>query len=146
MRALIALAWTMLCAVGVTAAVPRAQVLWAQGDFRSAFAEAFEPALQGDREAQFLLGEAYRLGRSVDANPALAHIYGYESPEALIAFLRDISRQLYVDANRRDEFVQIMKTRGSVTGFESQVYRKTGEVIWISENARAVIGEATPVE
>ncbi len=80
-------------------------------------------------------------GNYLDANPALAHIYGFGSPDELMASLRDISRQLYVDSQRRDEFMRIVKARGSVTGFESQVYRKNGDVIWISENARVVIGE-----
>jgi diguanylate cyclase (GGDEF)-like protein/PAS domain S-box-containing protein len=80
-------------------------------------------------------------GNYLDANPALAHIYGFESPLELMASLRDISRQLYVDPQRREEFMRIIKARGSVTGFESQVYRKNGDVIWISENARLVLSE-----
>lgn len=71
MRGWIALAGFM-CATAAGAAVPRAQFLWTQGDYRGAFTEAFQPALAGDAQAQFLLGEAYRLGRSVDPNPALA--------------------------------------------------------------------------
>ena len=80
-------------------------------------------------------------GHYVDANPALARIYGFDSSEELMQSLRDIRSQLYVDAERREEFMQIAKARGSVEGFESQVYRKNGDVIWISENARAVIDE-----
>jgi diguanylate cyclase (GGDEF)-like protein/PAS domain S-box-containing protein len=85
-------------------------------------------------------------GHFVDANPALAHIYGFDSPEELMASLRDIGAELYVEKQRRAEFMHIMKARGSVTGFESQVYRKNGDIIWISENARAVFAEdGTPV-
>ncbi|MDB6090588.1 MAG: diguanylate cyclase [Gammaproteobacteria bacterium] len=80
-------------------------------------------------------------GNYLDANPALAHIYGFGSPLELMASLSDIGRQLYVDPQRRDEFMRIVKARGSVTGFESQVYRKNGDMIWICENARVVIGE-----
>jgi TPR repeat protein len=47
------------------AAVPKAQAFWDAGDYRQAVAAAFEPANAGDPQAQFLLGEAYRLGRSV---------------------------------------------------------------------------------
>ena len=80
-------------------------------------------------------------GKYLDANPALAHIYGFDSPQELIESLHDIGRQLYIDPQRRDEFMRIVKARGSVTGFESQVYRKNGDVIWISENARALFAE-----
>jgi diguanylate cyclase (GGDEF)-like protein/PAS domain S-box-containing protein len=80
-------------------------------------------------------------GHYLDANPALAHIYGFDSPDELMASLRDIGSQLYVEKQRREEFMHIIKGRGSVTGFESQVYRKTGEIIWISENARAIFAD-----
>ncbi|HEV7445385.1 MAG TPA: EAL domain-containing protein, partial [Steroidobacteraceae bacterium] len=80
-------------------------------------------------------------GHYLDANPALAHIYGFDSPEELMRSLRDIGAQLYVEKQRREEFIHIMKGRGSVTGFESQVYRKNGDIIWISENARAIFAE-----
>lgn len=77
-------------------------------------------------------------GHYFGANPALARIYGYESPEELRVQLQDISRQLYVEPGRRAEFLEIMEREGSVANFESQVYRKDRSVIWISENAVAV--------
>ncbi len=77
-------------------------------------------------------------GRYLDANPALARIYGYESPAALIAGLTDIAGQLYVDSNRRAEFQSLMKAHDRVTAFESEIRRHDGVAIWISENARAV--------
>jgi diguanylate cyclase (GGDEF)-like protein/PAS domain S-box-containing protein len=77
-------------------------------------------------------------GRYLGANPALANIYGFDSPEELIASLQNIGSQLYVDPERRQEFMRIITSRGSVSGFESQVYRKNGDVIWISENARVI--------
>ena len=77
-------------------------------------------------------------GQYLTANAALARIYGYESPAALLAALTDIRRQLYVDARRRDEFVQLMQARGAISGFESRVARRDGAIIWISESCREV--------
>jgi diguanylate cyclase (GGDEF)-like protein/PAS domain S-box-containing protein len=77
-------------------------------------------------------------GRYLDANPALARIYGHASPDALIEHLHDIPRQLYVLPERRATFVRLMQKQGAVRNFESQVYRHDGRIIWISENARAV--------
>jgi diguanylate cyclase (GGDEF)-like protein/PAS domain S-box-containing protein len=77
-------------------------------------------------------------GRYLNANPALARIYGHASPDTLIAHLHDIPRQLYVLPERREEFVRLMQEQGAVRNFESQVYRRDGRIIWISENARAV--------
>lgn len=77
-------------------------------------------------------------GRYLSANPALARIYGYSSPEELIAQLTALNHNLYVDPNCRTEFTQLMHEDGAVSNFESQIYRKDGNIIWISENARAV--------
>ena len=74
MRLLLALTLAFLC-VPATAAVPAADAAWAKGDYRAAFAQAIEPAIKGDAHAQFLIGEAYRLGRSVDPNFPLAEQY-----------------------------------------------------------------------
>ncbi|WP_207480880.1 PAS domain S-box protein [Arenibaculum pallidiluteum] len=79
-------------------------------------------------------------GRMLSANPALARIYGYSDPFQMIDELRDVARQLYVEPRRRGEFVQLIE-REEVHGFESQVRRRDGEVIWISESARAVRDE-----
>jgi diguanylate cyclase (GGDEF)-like protein/PAS domain S-box-containing protein len=77
-------------------------------------------------------------GRYLNANPALARIYGHTSPDDLIEHLHDIPRQLYVLPQRRAEFVKLMQEQEMVRNFESQVYRQDGSIIWISENARAV--------
>ncbi len=77
-------------------------------------------------------------GRYINANPALARIYGHPNPETLIMVLQDIQHQLYVDPARRAEFVRQMHECGNVRNFESQVYKRDGSIIWISENARAV--------
>jgi urea transport system substrate-binding protein len=77
-------------------------------------------------------------GRYLDVNPALAGLYGYDSPEDLMRSVTDIAGQLYVDPARRTEFVAAMTTRGEVHDFESEIRRKDGERIWIRENVRAV--------
>ena len=77
-------------------------------------------------------------GHFISANRALARMYGYDSPEQLVAALTDIEHQLYVDPRRREEFSRLMREQGEVTGFESEVYRKDGSRIWISEAARRV--------
>jgi PAS domain S-box-containing protein len=77
-------------------------------------------------------------GRYLLANPALAEIYGYASVEELKNGVQEISRQLYVDPDRRPEFIRLMNEQNAVWGFESQIYRKDGSVIWISENVRVI--------
>jgi PAS domain S-box-containing protein len=71
----------------------------------------------------------------------LARIYGYTSAAELKNSVADISRQLYVDDSRRTEFRRLMDANDSITNFESEIYRKDGSRIWISENAWKVTDE-----
>jgi sigma-B regulation protein RsbU (phosphoserine phosphatase) len=102
----------------------------AEQKYRSIFEHATEGIFQTAPDGHYL-----------SANPALAQMYGYDSPEELLAVLTDVSRQLYVQPDRRAEFTLVMRQKGKVQEFESQVYRRDGTIIWISENARAVHDE-----
>lgn len=99
----------------------------AEAKYRSIFENAIEGIFQTTTDGQYLT-----------ANPMLARIYGYSSPKELIANISDIGRQIYVNANRRAEFIRLLKKHDTVSEFESQVYRQDGKVIWVSEQARAV--------
>ncbi len=80
-------------------------------------------------------------GKFLKVNQTLANIYGYNSPEELIAQLTDIAKNLYVSPQRREEFLRIMAKEGVVSQFESQVYRRDGSIIWICEHTRAITDE-----
>lgn len=99
----------------------------AEQKYRSIFENAVEGIFQTTPEGRFL-----------SVNPALARIYGYSTPEELTSNLTDIRQQAYVDPGRRDKFMRVMNESGEISGFESEVYRADGRVIWISESARAV--------
>lgn len=45
---------------------------WGRGDYDGAVAQWRGPAVAGDADAQFNLGQAYKLGRGVPVDPALA--------------------------------------------------------------------------
>lgn len=99
----------------------------AEENYRSIFDNTIEGIFQTTIDGQYL-----------SANRALAEIYGYESPQQLIEELSNIERQLYVEPDRRRQFVEIIAQDGVVQNFESQVRRRDGQVIWIAENARVV--------
>lgn len=77
-------------------------------------------------------------GRYLSANPALAKLYGYNSPEELMNNVQNVEQEVYVEPQQRLKFIQLIEEHNSVFGFESQVYRQDGEIIWVSENTRAV--------
>jgi two-component system, NarL family, sensor histidine kinase UhpB len=71
-------------------------------------------------------------------NTAMARMLGYESPEELLGAISNISDQLYVEPGRREEFYQLALRDGFVSGFEVQMHRKDGNLVWVSANARAI--------
>jgi PAS domain S-box-containing protein len=77
-------------------------------------------------------------GHYLAVNQALAEIYGYADPEALICGLTDIGGQLYVEPGRRESFAAQMAADDVVNNFISEIRHHSGRRIWISENARAV--------
>jgi PAS domain S-box-containing protein len=85
-------------------------------------------------------------GRYIVANPALASMYQFASPEELIRSSQDISQQVYVDPTRREEFKRQLEEQGAVRGFEHEVFRQDGSTLWISVNARAVRDERGAIQ
>jgi len=79
-------------------------------------------------------------GRFLTANPALASIFGYSSPEELINEVMDL-KKLYVQPEDRERLKKIYERQGYVSGFEVETYRKDGKKIWISMTARAIKDE-----
>ncbi len=77
-------------------------------------------------------------GRFLNANPALARIHGYDSPEELIASVTDISKDLYTEPERRRELISLLGRFGRAENFEARSRRKDGSIHWISINARLV--------
>lgn len=77
-------------------------------------------------------------GRFVSANAALARIYGYDSPAELVSSIHNIAAEVYIDPQRRQEFMAAIEANNAVHDFESLVRRKDGSKMWVSENARGV--------
>ena len=102
-----------------------------EAKYRGIFQNAAEGIFQSAPEGCFMI-----------VNPALARMCGYDTPEAMIASVKDIGFQFYVDQKRRDHFRRLLDEKGELRGLESQVYHKDGSLLWISENVRAVRDQA----
>ena len=77
-------------------------------------------------------------GRLLEANPALARIFGYDSAEEMITAVTDVARQLYARPEQRAEFLRLLSAQESVQDFQLEAQRKDGRRIWLSFNARVV--------
>ena len=77
-------------------------------------------------------------GRYLSVNPVLARMYGYASPEEMLASIENIAAQIYIDPAERARFINLMDENGMVSDFIAENNRKDGAQIWIQTNARAV--------
>ena len=98
----------------------------AEQRFRSIFEETIVGVFQGTPS-----------GRYLSVNPAMARIFGYESPEEMVRTVTDVS-QTYVEPKKYMELILVLDRMGAVRNFECQVYRKDRSQIWLSLNAHAV--------
>ena len=103
----------------------------AEDNYRSIFENSIEGIFQSTPEGRFLA-----------ANPALAGILGYDSPEDLIKRVTDIGRQIYVNPQERARSNEIANENGGlIQHFELEAYRKDQQKIWISLNRRSINDE-----
>ena len=99
----------------------------AEENYRSIFENAVEGIFQSLPE-----------GRFISVNPALARIYGYNSPREMIESITDIGQQLYVDPDKRREFRELLEKQDIVKDCEYCCYCKDGSIIWAQIDARVV--------
>lgn len=75
-------------------------------------------------------------GQVLSANAMLAGILGFASAEEAVAHYYDVGAQLYRHAEKRQEFLGLLKKDGFVKGFEFEACTVKGDSVWISMNAR----------
>ncbi len=76
-------------------------------------------------------------GRFVRANPMMARLLGYDSPEQLVAETYDLARQFYADPAQREAALSVMERDGRVENMLIRIRRRDGSALWISATAAA---------
>ena len=76
-------------------------------------------------------------GQYLRANQALADIFGYPNPAALLTSIKNIG-ELYRDPDERRRINADLERTGRVTGREVELRRRDGNDIWVSLSARVV--------
>jgi PAS domain S-box-containing protein len=74
-------------------------------------------------------------GKFLSVNPAMASMYGYESPEEMVAAIADVRQTLWVDEPARMQFQERLEKKGLVRNFEHRSRKKDGTIIWVSLSA-----------
>lgn len=109
--------------------------------------EASRPTERQDSYHSLYLAAAEGIYRSlpgsgfIDVNPAMAKIFGYDSPgQMLLELCRDAAR-LYADPVQGASLHRELIEKGRIEEYVCRARRRDGSAIWISENARAVTDE-----
>ena len=103
------------------------QFMQAEEKYKNIFENAVEGIFQTTTE-----------GRFIGANPAAAHIFGYESPEELISTVKDLSSQVYVNPEDRDKVIQLLEKYGVAKNIEIKCRKKDGSIMWGLQNSRLI--------
>ncbi|SMP59116.1 PAS/PAC sensor hybrid histidine kinase [Desulfonatronum zhilinae] len=77
-------------------------------------------------------------GRFISANPAMAMMLGYASPEELIASITDIAAQIHADPRDRDSLLRLLEDKDEAANQECRFRRKDGTFFWVFQNVRTV--------
>jgi two-component system NtrC family sensor kinase len=106
-----------------TVAARTAEVVRGQEMFKEIFENSPEGIFQIAPDGSFLV-----------ANPTLAGIHGYASPNEMLEHLTDVRSQRYFDPQRFGELQRRLEREKVVREFESEIKCKDGSRKWISES------------
>jgi PAS domain S-box-containing protein len=104
--------------------------------------ESYRKLFEGSVDGIYVTTPA---GALLNANPALARMMGYQTPEELIRGIDDVAHKVYVDPAARAEYQSLMRRDGVVREFEYQVRQHGGTILWLSDSATVVRDEAGEV-
>jgi PAS domain S-box-containing protein len=104
--------------------------------------ESYRKLFQGSVDGIYVTTPA---GELLNANPALARMMGYDTPEDLIRGATDIAHTIYVQPAARDVYQGLMQRVGVVREFEYQARQRGGDILWLSDSATVVRDEAGEV-
>ncbi|HKJ44778.1 MAG TPA: PAS domain S-box protein [Balneolales bacterium] len=98
-------------------------------DSEKQYRDLFENAVEG-------IYQSAKDGRLLAANPSMAQILGYASPDELLNTVQNLGREVYVDVSDRKRLLSILEKEKEVKNFQTQLFRKDKTKIWISISVR----------
>lgn len=98
----------------------------AEGNYKKIFDNAIEGIYRTSPSGKFL-----------EANQALAHIFGYETPEELMNKVIHVGKQLHVDPEGRERFISAMEQKDYAT-YEALMFKQDGSTCFVRLKGRAI--------
>lgn len=77
-------------------------------------------------------------GRLIAANPSLARMFGFESPEEMIEAVASIGSNLYYNPEDRKIWLKLMEEKGGLNDYRIRGKKKDGTPFWFSINSSVI--------
>ncbi len=103
-------------------------------DSEEKYRSIFEHAVGG-------IFEINHKGKFLNANPSMARVLGFDTPEAIVTGIDNVFKQLFVYPEHRVKLLSILTEFDTVERFETRMYKRDKRSIWITMNARAIKNE-----
>jgi PAS domain S-box-containing protein len=103
----------------------------AERKFRGIFENAVEGIFQVSPE-----------GKIVSANPSMAIILGYDTPEEMIEKITSLPDQCFADRDDYYRLMEMINRETTIAGIEIQGLKRNGETFWFTVSARTVLDPA----
>ncbi len=81
--------------------------------------------------------QSTRDGQMVEVNEAMAQMFGFDTPAAMVREVGNMS-QWYVDREERERLLKRIVEEGQIVGQEVELYRRNGERFWALTSTRLV--------
>ncbi len=77
-------------------------------------------------------------GVFLSVNPAVASMFGYDSPREMMEQVKNIGRQVYAHPEQRQVLMDALSSKGQIQDFEVETVRKDGSRFWSRLTGRIV--------
>ncbi|OPY80483.1 MAG: Blue-light-activated protein [Syntrophorhabdus sp. PtaU1.Bin153] len=77
-------------------------------------------------------------GQFLSVNPAMARMFGFESPAEFSSAITNVKKQLYLNQEDYSALKRLCEDVGSVEGFKAPMHRSDGGTLQVSVNVRTV--------
>ncbi|MBE2223666.1 MAG: PAS domain S-box protein, partial [Anaerolineae bacterium] len=120
-------------------AIENARLLSKVQEAEQRYRSIFENAIIG-------IFQIARDGHVLSANPAMAHMLGYQSAQQLIDSITDFDTLIYTNADQRHAIQAYLEARQPIENYEIEVKRRDGSHAWLSQNVQIVFDDdGTPL-
>jgi diguanylate cyclase (GGDEF)-like protein/PAS domain S-box-containing protein len=95
----------------------------------------FESGIQGNYRAT-------PIGRLLDANPAMADIFDYPSPDEMLRQVKDMATDIFLSPAQHRTYLRALQEQGILKDYPLKLRRRDGSMVWVELCSRGIFSDA----